>query len=130
MQLYSSEEAVNTVADDSLKLSTLPASNALSVRLRINGNVMRLDLRAGVEAQEPREHVVHEVQSLLISRSVVPMNDDFAEVGCLGEDAGHKESSLAKQCGKYGACAACFLGAKPGGVPNECDFDLADIFHG
>ena len=61
-----SEQTVNTIVDDALELDTLLSSDALSVRLGISGNVMRLDFEVNAETQEASKYIVHDVLSLFI----------------------------------------------------------------
>jgi len=126
-RLRCSEKTIKTVVDDSLEVDTLLACDTFLVRLRVSSNVVWLDLDIGIEAQEFSEHVVHEVHSLTVVCRIVPMDSNFVEAGCLRENASHEVSTLAEQCWKDGSCAVCFLRSKPGGIPDESDFYLANI---
>jgi uncharacterized protein (UPF0262 family) len=91
-----SEQAVKTIVNDALELNTLLSSDALPVRLRISGNVMRLDFDFSAKTQEASEHIIHHILSLFILGGVVPVDGHLTETGGLREDVGDENSALAK----------------------------------
>ena len=91
-----SEQTVNTIVDDALELDTLLSSDALSVRLGISGNVMRLDFEVNAETQEASKYIVHDVLSLFILSGVVPVDGNLTETGGLRKDVGDEHGALAK----------------------------------